>query len=79
MLIKATLVGLFAIPMTANAALELDLSGLGKKPTEQQTSNSSTNSDGPIIEEEIISSTVYSSGGDYSNPEAKRATRRNIE
>ena len=79
MLIKAILVGLFAIPMTANAALELDLSGLGKKPTEQQTSNSSTNSDGPIIEEEIISSTVYSSGGDYSNPEAKRATRRNIE
>ncbi|NOJ06691.1 DUF4266 domain-containing protein [Vibrio splendidus] len=79
MLIKATLVGLLAIPMTANAALELDLSGLGKKPAEQQTSNSSTNSDGPIIEEEIISSTVYSSGGDYSNQEAKRATRRNIE
>lgn len=32
MLIKATLIGLLAIPMTANAALELDLSGLGKSP-----------------------------------------------
>ncbi|MEZ9652703.1 DUF4266 domain-containing protein [Vibrio lentus] len=79
MLIKATLVGLLAIPMTANAALELDLSGLGNKPVEQQTSNNNTNSDGPIVEEEIISSTVYSSGGDHSNQEAKRATRRKIE
>ncbi|MEZ8284996.1 DUF4266 domain-containing protein [Vibrio splendidus] len=78
MLIKATLVGLLAIPMTANAALELDLSGLGKKPAEQQANDRGKN-EGPIIEEEIISSTVYSSGGDYSNPEAKRATRRNIE
>lgn len=32
MLMKATLVGLLAIPMTTNAALELDLSGLGKSP-----------------------------------------------
>ncbi|MEZ8235975.1 DUF4266 domain-containing protein [Vibrio splendidus] len=79
MLIKVTLVGLLAIPMMANATLELDLSGLGKKPAEQQTSNSSAKNEGPIVEEEIISNTVYSSGGDYSNPEAKRATRRNIE
>lgn len=79
MLIKVTLVGLLAIPMMANATLELDLSGLGKKPVEQQASDSSAKNEGPIVEEEIISSTVYSSGGDYSNPEAKRATRRNIE
>lgn len=79
MLMKATLVGLLAIPMTANAALELDLSGLGKKPVEQQTSNNSTNSDGPIVEEEIISSTVYSSGGTQSNQTTKSATRRNID
>ena len=49
MLMKATLVGLLAIPMTANAAIELDLSGLGKKPVEQQTSNNRTNSDSPIV------------------------------
>ena len=79
MLMKATLVGLLAIPMTANAALELDLSGLGKKPVEQQTSNNSTNNDGPIVEEEIISSTVYSSGGTHSNQTTKSATRRNID
>jgi len=39
MLMKATLVGLLAIPMTTNAALELDLSGLGKKSVEKKTSN----------------------------------------
>ncbi|PTO74683.1 DUF4266 domain-containing protein [Vibrio splendidus] len=76
MLIKVTLVGLLAIPMTANATLELDLSGLGKKTVEQQATDKN---EGPLVEEEIISSTVYSSGGDYSNQEAKRATRRNIE
>ncbi|MFS1441847.1 MULTISPECIES: DUF4266 domain-containing protein [unclassified Vibrio] len=82
MLIKASLIGLLAIPMTANAALELDLSGLGKKPVEQQASNNSTNStnsDGPIVEEEIISSTVYSSSGTHSNQTTKSATRRNID
>jgi len=79
MLMKATLVGLLAIPMTTNAALELDLSGLGKKSVEQQTSNNSTNSDGPIVEEEIISGTVYSSGGTHSNQTTKSATRRNID
>lgn len=79
MLIKATLLGLLTIPMTANATLELDLSGLGKKPVEQKISDTSGKSDGSIIEEEIISSTVYSSDGSYSNQEAKHATRRNIE
>ena len=79
MLMKATLVGLLTIPMTATAALELDLSGLGKKPVEQRTSNNSTNSDGPIVEEEIISSTVYSSGGTHSNQTTKSTTRRNID
>ncbi len=51
---------------------------LGRSPLNSKPTIAEKN-EGPIIEEEIISSTVYSSGGDYSNPEAKRATRRNIE
>ena len=77
MLTKVPLVGLLTLSITANASF--DFSGLGRKPIKQQISSAGEKNDNLTIEEEIISSTIYSSNGIYSNQELKHSAGRNIE